>query len=106
MPKYLIEAAYTAEGLAGLKKDNASGRRQAVTSAIEGLGGKLEAMYYVLGDVDTIVVADLPDATAAAALALAGSGSGLLRTKTTALLSVEEADAALSKTVQFKAPGR
>jgi hypothetical protein len=29
MPKYLIEASYTAEGLRGLQKDKASGRKQA-----------------------------------------------------------------------------
>ena len=29
MPKYLIQASYTAEGLKGLQKDKASGRRTA-----------------------------------------------------------------------------
>jgi len=28
MPKYMIHAAYTAEGLKGLQKDKASGRRE------------------------------------------------------------------------------
>ena len=43
MPKFLIEAAYTAEGLRGLQKDKASGRRDAVVKAVEGLEGKVEA---------------------------------------------------------------
>jgi uncharacterized protein with GYD domain len=43
MPKYLISASYSAEGLKGLQKDKASGRRRAVTAAIEALGGKVEA---------------------------------------------------------------
>lgn len=30
MPKYLFQTSYTPEGLAGLRKDKASGRRQAV----------------------------------------------------------------------------
>ena len=34
MPKYLIEASYTAEGLRGLQKDKASGRKQAVTKLV------------------------------------------------------------------------
>jgi uncharacterized protein with GYD domain len=45
MAKYLIEASYTAEGLKGLQKDKASGRKQAVTKLLEGLEGKLEAMF-------------------------------------------------------------
>ena len=34
MPKFLIEAAYTAEGLRGLQKDKASGRRDGVIKAV------------------------------------------------------------------------
>jgi len=49
MPKYLIEAAYTAEGLRGLQKDKASGRRQALAKAVESLEGKLEAFYFSMG---------------------------------------------------------
>jgi uncharacterized protein with GYD domain len=52
MPKYLIQACYTAEGLKGLQKDKASGRRRAVASAVETLGGKLEATYYCFGSDD------------------------------------------------------
>ena len=44
MPKYLVEASYTAEGLRGLQKDKASGRKQAVTKLVESLEGKVEAM--------------------------------------------------------------
>ena len=48
MPKYLIEASYTAEGLRGLQKDKASGRKQAVTKVVESLEGKVEATYFAL----------------------------------------------------------
>jgi uncharacterized protein with GYD domain len=57
MPKYLMQASYTAEGLKGLQKDKASGRRTAVASAVETLGGKLEATYYCFGQDDVIVIA-------------------------------------------------
>ena len=43
MPKFLIEAAYTAEGLRALHKDKASGRKQAVIKAVESLEGQVEA---------------------------------------------------------------
>jgi uncharacterized protein with GYD domain len=106
MPKYLIQASYTAEGLKGLQKDKASGRRTAVASVAETLGGKLEATYYTFGEEDVIVILDLPDNVAASALSLAVSASGLVRTKTTPLLTVEDVDKALAKSVSYRAPGR
>jgi len=105
MPKFLVQAAYTAEGLKGLEKDKASGRKQAVTRAVEGLGGKLEAIYYALGDYDVMLIVDMPDVVSGAALGLRVSSSGLVLTKTTTLLTLEEADRALGKTVDYRAPG-
>lgn len=106
MPKYLIEASYSAEGMKGLQKDKASGRRAAATSAAEAVGGKLEAMYYALGERDLIVIVDVPDIQSMTALSVAVAASGLIHTKTTALLTIEEADQALAKSVSFRAPGR
>ena len=105
MPKYLIEAAYTAEGLRGLQKDKASGRRQAVMKAVQGLEGKVEAFYFAMGKRDVVVIAELPDAVSAAALSLAVSASGVARVATTALLGVEDIDRALAKKTAWRAPG-
>jgi uncharacterized protein with GYD domain len=106
MPKYLIQASYTAEGLKGLQKDKASGRKNAVAQAAEGVGGRLEAMYYSLGEDDVFVVVDAPNIGSVAAISIAASASGLVRTRTTALMTVEEADQALAKTVSYRPPGR
>jgi uncharacterized protein with GYD domain len=106
MPKYLIQASYTAEGLKGLQKDKASGRKLAIASAVEALGGKFEAFYYAFGADDVIAILDLPDNVSASALSLSVSASGLVRTKTTPLLSVEETDKALAKSANYRAPGR
>src|SRR3954465_11625218 len=107
MPKYLVRASYTAEGLKGLQKDKASGRKEAVSKAIEGLGGKLECIYFAFGEDDVVVIFDLPDNVAAARLAIAVGASGLIRTRTTPLLTVEEADQALgAPDIGFRAPGR
>jgi uncharacterized protein with GYD domain len=105
MAKYLIEASYTAEGLKGLQKDKASGRKQAVTKVLEALEGKLEAMYFALGEHDVILIVDVPDIVAGAALSLSVSATGLVRTKSTALLTVEETDRALAKKINYRAPG-
>jgi uncharacterized protein with GYD domain len=106
MPKYLIQSSYSAEGLKGLQKDKASGRKAAAIAATESVGGKLEALYYVLGEDDLIAIIDMPDNVSASALSLAVSGTGLVRTKTTALLTVEEVDKALQKNVSYRGPGR
>jgi len=105
MAKYLVQAAYSAEGLKGLQKDKASGRRQAVTNAVEGLGGKVDAMYFALGEHDVLLIVDMPDVVSGAALGLRVSATGLVRTKTTSLLTIEETDRALAKTVDYRAPG-
>jgi uncharacterized protein with GYD domain len=105
MPKYLVQAAYSAEGLKGLQKDKASGRRQAVTNAVEGLGGKVDAMYFALGEHDVLLIVDMPDVVSGAALGLTVSATGLVRTKTTSLLTIEETDRALAKTADYRAPG-
>jgi uncharacterized protein with GYD domain len=105
MAKYLLEAAYTSEGLQGLIKDKASGRREAVTRALQAIGGKIESLYYAFGEHDVIVVLDVADNVSAAAIAIRVSASGLVRTKVTPLLTVDEVDQAIQKTVEYRAPG-
>ncbi len=106
MPKYLFQAKYTADGIKGLEKDKATGRAAALRSAVEALGGRLEAFYLAFGENDWVLLADLPDNASATAFTLTVSKSGLLRTTTTPLLSVEEADRALEKKISFRAPGQ
>ena len=106
MPKYLIAASYSPEGLQGLRRDKATARRQAITTAIESLGGKLECEYFALGEHDVYLIADLPDNVSATALGIATSATGLVRTSTTALMTTEEVDRALEKSVNYRAPGR
>ncbi len=106
MAKFLVHVSYTAEGLKGLIKDKASGRAAAAKKAIACVGGKLEAIYWALGDDDAIAIAELPDAESAAALGIAISATGLVRTKTTRLLTADEVDTALSKAVSYRGPGK
>ncbi|SRR5579871_3986290 len=105
MPKYLIQGSYTAEGFKGLVKDKASGRKAAVQSAVKSLKGKVESMYFALGSDDVVLIVDAPDNIAVAALAATAGSSGLVRIRTTPLLTVEEADQALSMSPKYRAPG-
>jgi uncharacterized protein with GYD domain len=88
-----------------LAKESASGRQAAVNRAIAGVGGKVDSIYYALGDVDVFVLCDFPDNVSVAAVSLAVSATGMVRTKTIPLLTVAEADAALGKAIKYRAPG-
>ena len=105
MAKFLIQGTYTAEGTKGLIKEGGSGRKAAVQKAVEGLGGKLDSIYYTFGAADVIVICDMPDTLSGLALSLAVNASGAVRISTTPILSVEEVDAACKKTVSYRPAG-
>src|SRR5919204_3510622 len=92
MPKYLVQAHYTSEGAKGLAREGGSGRRAAIAKTVEGVGGKLEAVYFAFGDVDIYIIIELPDNVSAAAVSLAANQSGLIASKTVVLLTPEEMD--------------
>ena len=106
MPKYLLKVSYTAEGAKGLLKDGGTKRRQAATALVEGLGGKLETLYFAFGKTDAFAIADLPDNSSVAAAALALAASGAATATTTVLITPEELDQAAKKSVRYTPPGR
>ena len=105
MPKFLVTASYTAEGVRGLAKEGGSGRRASVQKLVDGLGGKMEAFYFTYGSSDACVIVDLPDAASGLALSLAVNASGAVKVATTPLITPEEMDAACKKSVAYRAPG-
>jgi uncharacterized protein with GYD domain len=105
MPKYMYAATYTKEGLDGVRAEGAEARVGAIRSLIGSLGGTLESFYFAFGEVDAYVVVDLPDDETAAAIGLAVSGSGVVSARTVKLLTGEQVDLAMAKTVPYRAPG-
>ncbi|WP_214324359.1 GYD domain-containing protein [Nonomuraea sediminis] len=105
MPKYMIQATYTAEGLKGVLRDGGTARRQAVDRMVSSLGGTVEQMYFAFGDNDVFLLVDLPSNADSAALSLTVSAAGGVRTKTSVLLTTEEIDEAARKQVDYQAPG-
>ena len=105
MPKYLVEASYTREGVAGVQAKGGSSRRDAVAAMAAGLGGQLESFYFGFGEYDAYVVVDLPDNEAAAAVALAVNASGGATVRTTVLLTPEQVDEAAKRSVDYRPPG-
>jgi uncharacterized protein with GYD domain len=105
MPKFLIEASYSVEGVKGVQAKGGSSRRDAVAAVADSVGGTLESFYFAFGDRDAYVVVDLPDNEAAAAVALTVNAAGGATAKTTVLLTPEEVDAAAQRSVEYRAPG-
>jgi uncharacterized protein with GYD domain len=105
MPKYLIKARYTQEGIAGVKRAGGTSRRDAVAKTAESVGGTVESFYFGFGDTDAYVICDLPDNAAAAGLAMTVGASGGAMVNTVPLLTVEEVDAAAKVNVDYRKPG-
>jgi uncharacterized protein with GYD domain len=106
VPKYLLQAAYTSEGIKGLIKDGGSRRRELVEQFTSALGGTIEAFYFAFGDSDAIIIADLPTDVTASALAMAVNASGAVTLKTTVLLTAEQVDKAAQMGVVYRPPGQ
>ena len=105
MPKFLIEASYTADGAKGVQSAGGASRRDAVAKLAEGLGGSLESFHFAFGDSDAYVIVDLPDNESAAAVALTVNASGAVTTKTVVLLTPDEVDEAAKRSVDYRPPG-
>ncbi|MBS1173645.1 MAG: hypothetical protein H6R12_2475 [Proteobacteria bacterium] len=101
MPLYLTRFSYTPASWAKLIK-NPEDRRVAAKQYIEAVGGKLHGFWYALGEWEA------PDNVSMAATAIAISAGGALSSvQTTALLTVEEALAAMQKasSITYRPPG-
>ena len=102
--KFLILASYSTEGAKGvLKNGSGTDRKQATEAMIKGLGGKMEAYYYI-SNCDAYVICDLPDAAAAAAIALTVKASGMGSISTTVLLEAADVDKAVKLSVKYSNP--
>ena len=106
MPKYLLEANYTLEGVKGFIKDGGTKRREAAAAAIKSVGGKMEAFYFAFGNPDAIVIMDAPDNVAAAAASVAINATGAVQVRTICLMTPDEMDQAVKKNVKYRAPGQ
>lgn len=105
MPKYLVRGSYTPSGAAGLLKDGGSGRVQAITALVESGGGKVESIYWVLGDDDIVIIVDAPDIESVAAVSLNVGASGAARTSSSELLSADQMDEISKRQIKYRAPG-
>lgn len=105
MPKYLVRASLSQDGLKGTLKEGGSKRRAAVAQLAESLGGRLDSFYYAFGDADLYAIIDAPDNVSAATASMVVSAAGTGRVSVTVLLTPEDVDQAAQKSVQYRPPG-
>lgn len=97
MAFYLVQASYGAPAIGAMVK-HPQDRAAAIRPLIEKVGGKLHGMWFTLGEHDLVAIAEMPDATTAAAFAMAVGASGAMASyRTTPLLTMDEAVAAMRK---------
>ncbi len=106
MAKFLVHATYSAEGFKGVIKDKASGRKAALEKALASVGAKVDAMYFTFGEYDVVLIVDAPDNATVMAVGLSACSTGLARTSTTPMLTIEEVDQAIKKSVKYRSPGQ
>jgi uncharacterized protein with GYD domain len=108
MPRYLVQASYTTQGISDLVK-NPQDRAAALRPMVERLGGKLVSLDFAFGEYDAVAILELPDNVTMAALSMAaGAIGGISKLKTTVLIPMNEAVEAMRKagTVSYRPPGR
>ena len=103
MPQYLIEAKYTDAAWAAMAA-NPQDRSKLLDAVLGKLGGRVDHFWFSVDDFDAFVIVELPDNISAAAVQFAGlAGGGFKSLKTTPLLSVQDAMAAMKKAGELRA---
>jgi uncharacterized protein with GYD domain len=109
MSHYLVRWQFkdsTAKGFLEKPQD----RTAPAKALIEGFGGTMHCYYFAFGEYDGLAICEFPDNGSAAAFSLKASSSGsFARFETTALLTAQEAEAAMrraqSANINYRAPG-
>ena len=97
MSLFMTQFSYTPEAWASLVK-NPEDRRAPLKAMLEKLGGRLISFHYCFGDYDGVIITEAPNENVAAAAVLAATAASHLKaTKTTVLLTVEDAMASWGK---------
>jgi uncharacterized protein with GYD domain len=97
MAFYLIQVAYKDTATKTLIA-NPQTREEVIRKTCASLGGKLLSFFFSFGEYDVVIIAELPDNSAAAAFALATASKGAIsKFHTTVLLSAAEGVEAMKK---------
>jgi uncharacterized protein with GYD domain len=102
--RYLFRAAFTIDGVRNLQKQSATGFKAGVAKFFESAGGKLESWYFDYGETTAYGFVDYPDEIAAATAQASVNAGGFAHVTYRPVLSAEDTDKALSKSVAIRPP--
>lgn len=88
MAKFLMLGKYSAEAIKGITPE----RTKKVTDSVASAGGKVQAMYALLGNYDLVFIVDFPGITEALKASVAIAKLTGIGFTTSAAISVEEFD--------------
>ena len=108
MGKYLLQASYSQQGIAGLVQ-KPEDRSAALQEMVSSLGGKIVSFDYCFGDYDVALILETPDDASMAAFSMAAGASGAVTNiKTTVLIPVDQGFEAAKKaaSLTYRPPGQ
>ena len=88
MPAYVVLSKFSDQGIRAVK--DTVKRAQATREQIEAAGGNVIGIWWLLGEFDSMLIAEMPDAETAVQLLLATGMQGNIRTQTLQAFSEDE----------------
>lgn len=98
MVRYLALLNFTDQGI--LEMEQSVARASDFRSMVEAAGGNVSQIYWALGEIDGVVVFEVPDEQTGASLMLQLSNRGFVRSRTLRVYDEGEFHQILSKTAQ------
>jgi hypothetical protein len=102
--KYFLRAVLTIEGMKDIQKRSATVTKAGVAKLDESVGGKLESWYFDPNESTAYMFIDYPDDIAVATILATVNGAGFARVTAKPVLSAEDEDRALTKSLATRPP--
>lgn len=97
MPMYLNQSKLSHDAVKALIA-RPQDRTRAVSKLLESVGGRLHHYFFAFGEYDVVLLMEAPDNASAAAAIMTAAGAGAISaSKTTVLMTMDEAVAAMTK---------
>jgi uncharacterized protein with GYD domain len=97
MPFYMTQAKLSKDAIQAMIA-KPQDRRGPIGKMLEAVGGKLHHYFFAFGDYDVVILYEAPDHASAAGPVLAAAAAGAVSaSKTTVLMSMEQAMDAMKK---------
>jgi uncharacterized protein with GYD domain len=97
--KYSVHAVLTPEGIKDLQKRSATALKAGIAKLDESVGCKLESLYFNYTEMGAYGFVDCPDEIAVATISATANATGFVRVTLTPVLSAEDMDKALAKSL-------